>query len=203
MTNPARIRFRCFGCSSSRLTWARVSSPDIARIEWPMAIRIPMRPSSLPAPGERPQCDPLGVPASPAAGRTVALLTHERPGQELRHPAHGVVVEGQVRAGSGARRQALLLGVGEDRQPTPEDHQHDHRRRHPHDPEGVVRGLVDAPDVAPPEVEGDRHRDHGREVVDGVLRWRPGMAEVRDRLRGRGRRCTGPADAAEIGPVRM
>ena len=44
MTMPARRRFLSLGASISRLICASDSSPDIARIEWPKAIRIPKVP---------------------------------------------------------------------------------------------------------------------------------------------------------------
>jgi hypothetical protein len=44
MTSPVRRRFLSLGASISRLICASDSSPDIARIEWPNAIIIPIAP---------------------------------------------------------------------------------------------------------------------------------------------------------------
>ena len=44
MTIAARFRFFSLGCSISRLTCARLSSPLMARMEWPKAMMIPNRP---------------------------------------------------------------------------------------------------------------------------------------------------------------
>src|SRR3989442_2955275 len=49
------MRFLCFGYSSSRLTCASDSSPDIARNECPNAISIPISPSNAPALGAKPK----------------------------------------------------------------------------------------------------------------------------------------------------
>ena len=109
-------------------------------------------------------------------------LCAQRSGRELGHPADGILVEREVlRDGRG--RQALLFGVREDREASPHQHDDDHRCGHVHDPEGVVRRLVDALDVASPEVGRDRDRDAGGQEVDRVLVGVPGMAEVRQRLR--------------------
>ena len=46
MTIAARFRFLSLGCAISRLTWARLSSPLMASMEWPKAIRMPNRPKN-------------------------------------------------------------------------------------------------------------------------------------------------------------
>src|SRR5215472_15342280 len=44
MISAARFRFRSLGLAISRFTWARDSSPLIAKTEWPKAIRMPNMP---------------------------------------------------------------------------------------------------------------------------------------------------------------
>ena len=101
----------------------------------------------------------------------------ERAGRELRQPAHGVRVQRKV-ARNGGGRKARVVGASEDRPTAPGDQDDDHDRRHVHDPERVVGGLVQAPRVAPPEVDRDEHRDARGPKVGGLLRGVARVAKV-------------------------
>ena len=70
MTNPARRRFLSLGASISRLTWARDSSPLMARSVWPKAMRMPSAPMIRGKFSSQPLEDslPSGMPESVKTG---------------------------------------------------------------------------------------------------------------------------------------
>ena len=127
--------------------------------------------------------------------RHLAGLDPEGLGNDLRHPADRVTVEGQVRRG-GRRRKSLLVGLTQDGRRAPQDHDDHHHRRHIHDPQRIVGRLVDAPGVPPPEIGRDEDGDPGGQQVHDLLVWTPGVAEIGRGLRGK------PDDVLSSGDAR-
>ncbi len=64
------------------------------------------------------------------------------------------------------RRRQLAAASPDQRVAAPRDHQHDHHRRHLHDPQRIVARLVDALRVPPPEVARDEDSDERRRLAD-------------------------------------
>src|ERR1022692_2788479 len=152
MTKPARSRFLSFGWAISRLTCARLSSPLMARSEWPRPIMmaISLRQALLAAHGEKrvAQADHDGDHGD---GRSDgAPEPAQRLGVELE-----VFVEG---------KRHRLVAVLENRDQAPDDQDHHHDRGDLHDAQRFLAGFVHADDVLAPEVNGDHGGEHGREI---------------------------------------
>src|SRR5215471_3914643 len=107
----------------------------------------------------------------------------KRSGHQDGQPAKRVPVELQiVRRGRG---RELIRPPDQQSDAAPADHQDDHRGRYLHYPEGIARGLVNALDVAPPEVDRGDHGDRSREMIDRVLGRLPGIAGIGKSLGGK------------------
>ena len=84
----------------------------------------------------------------------------DRPSQ----PPKRIVGEAQI--AQGRRRRQLSRTAPQQRQCAPGDHEDHHHRGHHHDPHRILARLVNALGVAPPEIDGDEHRDKRRYCAD-------------------------------------
>ena len=79
-------------------------------------------------------------------------------------PSLGVVGERQV-AGDGSGRQVAPASFQSDGDGTPDQEDHHHHGRDLHDAQSSAARFMHAPDILPPEVNGDQHAQSRREGV--------------------------------------
>ena len=175
---PTFLKFGSFGDSTSRYTWASVSSPLIARIEWPKAITMPTTPIKLSQ--LRRIAQRFGQRrafAEPA--QRIFLLAGDWIDQGTGLPLSSSFDCRRCRSHISGSNRAARCGTSLTGPFTPSvtplqvKHDDGHHRRGDHDLQRLAARFVNAQQILPQEVQrdraGDRHRAPVLDALPAVL----------------------------------